>query len=74
MFWNIIALATSTFAGPLWFAAGDFVVACVLLTLGTIGLHHDSITYLSNGMYEQYGNSPWLSQEIAGGSCLLISV
>ncbi|KAL2064080.1 hypothetical protein VTL71DRAFT_4574 [Oculimacula yallundae] len=74
IFWNIIAIATVTFARPLWFAIGDVLIAVVLTALGSIGLRHDTVTYLSNGMYLQYDNGPWLEQEIAGGSFLLISL
>ncbi|CZT01189.1 uncharacterized protein RAG0_08930 [Rhynchosporium agropyri] len=74
--WNIIALATATFtcARPILFSTVDFAVAIVLITLGAIGLRHDTVNYLSNVMYKQYDNGPWLAQEIAGGSLLLISV
>ncbi|KAG4425621.1 hypothetical protein IFR04_001318 [Cadophora malorum] len=72
--WNIAALAFTGFARPVLFALGDFSVAVMLTALGAIGLRHDTVNYLSNGMYLQYDNGPWLNQEIAGGSCLLISV
>ncbi|KAH9209540.1 hypothetical protein DL95DRAFT_449299 [Leptodontidium sp. 2 PMI_412] len=72
--WNIMALATAAFTRPLLFALGDLFVAFVLTALGAIGLRHDTVNYLSNGMYKQYDNGPWLNEEIAGGSFLLISV
>ncbi|KAK0118723.1 hypothetical protein ONS95_007612 [Cadophora gregata] len=72
--WNIAALAFAGFTRPIWFAFGDVAVAAALTALGAIGLRHDTVHYLSNGMYLQYDNGPWLNQEIAGGSCLLISV
>ncbi|KAG4442524.1 hypothetical protein IFR05_002024 [Cadophora sp. M221] len=72
--WNLIALAAAPFTRPLLFALVDLAVAFFLTAMGAIGLRHDAITYLSNGMYKQYDNGPWLNQEIAGGSFLLISV
>ncbi|KAH7416889.1 hypothetical protein BKA64DRAFT_636286 [Cadophora sp. MPI-SDFR-AT-0126] len=72
--WNIAALAFTGFIRRLLLALGDFTIALILTALGAIGLRHDTVHYLSNGMYLQYDDGPWLNQEIAGGSCLLISV
>ncbi|KAH8649431.1 hypothetical protein BGZ60DRAFT_422301 [Tricladium varicosporioides] len=72
--WNILAMATMTILKPIWHAIGDSLLALTLAVLGSIGFYHDSHTYLQNAMYKVYDDDAWLSQEIAAGCLLLLSL
>lgn len=63
-----------TILKPIWHAIGDFLLAVTLAVLGSIGFYHDSHMYLKNAMYKVYDDDAWLSQEIAGGCLLLLSL
>ncbi|KAH6681371.1 hypothetical protein B0J14DRAFT_694919 [Halenospora varia] len=72
--WNILALLAMTILKPIWHAIGDLLLAVTLAVLGSIGFYHDSHMYLKNAMYKVYDDDAWLSQEIAGGCLLLLSL
>ncbi|EPE35798.1 hypothetical protein GLAREA_05136 [Glarea lozoyensis ATCC 20868] len=71
--WNILALSTILLVAPIWHSIGDAIALAVLLSLGAVGLYHDSFTYLRNGMYLQYDNGSWFFQEVFGSVMLLLS-
>jgi hypothetical protein len=70
----LVALATIGKLGRFFHPAGDSIVTVVLIVLGAVGFAHDDRAYLSNGMYEQYDNDPWLGQAIGAGSLLILVV
>jgi len=72
--WNIIALLIVNYMRPISYAISDSIASLILLVFGAVGFRHDDVSYLSNGQYQVYGNSSWLTQEIVGGSLLVVTL
>ena len=59
---------------PVYLLIGDIPVAIILVALGVTGFIHDNRDYFSDGSWQDYGDTNWITMEISGYILMIITL